>query len=164
MTRILYLLRHAKSSWNYPELNDFERPLNKRGRQDAPVMAGVLKKDGSVPDLILSSPATRAAMTARAFAELLRLDETRLKFDLRIYEATPSILLDLTSGVDDTVQKLMLVGHNPGLTDLANFLNTHHIENIPTAGICAIALEIDRWELLTENCGKFLFLKTPKEH
>jgi phosphohistidine phosphatase len=164
MKRFLYLLRHAKSSWNYPELNDFERPLNKRGHRDAPLMAGVIKKLDALPDLIVSSPAARAAMTAKIVSELLQIDETRLHFNHRIYEASPSDLLAIIRQTDNSVNRLMIVGHNPGLTTFARFLTGHHIENIPTAGFYAIELLADNWQKLDENGGRYLFIKTPKVH
>ena len=164
MKRYLYLLRHAKSSWNYPELDDFERPLNKRGRHDVPVMAGVIRKTGAIPDEILASPATRAAMTARIVAEILRIDDQHLQFNYSVYEASPSGLLQTVRETDNRVHRLMLVGHNPGLTTFANFLTGHHLENIPTAGLCGIELLVGKWNELGEHCGKFLFLKTPKSN
>jgi phosphohistidine phosphatase len=162
MTRNLYLLRHAKSSWDYPELNDFERPLNKRGRHDIPVMAVFIKKKGLIPDRILSSPATRAAMTARTVAEITGISEEKLVFNQAIYEASVSDLVKIVGSTGNQVRKLMLVGHNPGLTGFANFLTGQMIDSIPTSGLCGIELNIHSWNEIGENCGKLLFLETPK--
>ena len=162
MTRNLYLLRHAKSSWDYPELNDFERPLNKRGRHDIPVMALLIKQKGFIPDRILSSPATRAAMTARTVAEITGISEKQLVFDQAVYEAGVSDLVKVVGSTDSEVRNLMLVGHNPGLTAFASFLTGHMIDNIPTSGLCGIGFNIRSWSEIGENRGKFLFLETPK--
>jgi len=162
MTRNLYLLRHAKSSWDYPELNDFERPLNKRGRHDIPVMAVFIRQKGLIPDRILSSPATRAAMTAKTVAEIAGIPEAQLVFNQAIYDAGVSDLVKVVGSTDNQVRNLMLVGHNPGLTGFAIFLTGHMIDNIPTSGLCGIGLNIRSWSEIGENCGKFLFLETPK--
>jgi phosphohistidine phosphatase len=103
-------------------------------------------------------------MTARIVAEILRIDEQRVQFNHSVYEASPSELLQAVQGTDNRVHRLMLVGHNPGLTTFANFLTGHHLENIPTAGLCGIELLVDKWGKLGENGGKFLYLKTPKSN
>jgi len=160
----LFLLRHAKSSWDYPELSDFERPLNKRGKHDAPLMAGVMIKHKVIPDIILSSPATRAAMTAKAVTEILRVPDDGLMFNNEIYEASPSRLLDIIRLIDDSLHKVLLVGHNPGLTGLANILTDHHVDNIPTAGLFGLSINIPKWKNINEKAGKFLFFETPKNN
>ncbi len=160
--KYLYLLRHAKSSWDYPELSDFERPLNKRGKHDAPLMASVMMKNEIIPDVILSSPATRAAMTAKTVVNILRIKEEQLIFVNEIYEATPSTLLNIIGRMDNHCHKLMLVGHNPSLTSLANILSDHTVDNIPTAGLLGMSINTIQWDQVDEKCGKFLFLETPK--
>jgi phosphohistidine phosphatase len=158
----LYLLRHAKSSWSYPELDDFERPLNKRGRADLAVMARVINKQGIKPDLILSSPALRAAFTAINVVQLAGLPEDLLKYDNLIYEASTSMLLNLIKNTNNKIDSLMLVGHNPGLTSLANHLSDKRIDNIPTCGLLGLKLKITNWQDLTEYSASFLFFEYPK--
>lgn len=160
--KYLYLLRHAKSSWDYPELCDFERPLNKRGKHDAPLMAGVMMKNKIIPDVILSSPATRAAMTAKTVMQFLRIKEDQLIFINEIYEASPSTLLNIIGKMDNQFQKLLVVGHNPGLTSLANILSDHMVDNIPTAGLLGMSINTSQWDRVEQKSGKFLFLETPK--
>jgi len=160
--KYLYLLRHAKSSWAYPELSDFERPLNKRGKHDAPLMASVMMKNKIIPDVILSSPATRAAMTAKTVVQILRIEEDRLIFVNELYEASPSILLNIIGRMDNQFHKLLVVGHNPGLTSLANILSDHSVDNIPTAGLLGMRINTTQWDRVDEKSGKFLFLETPK--
>ncbi len=162
--RYLYLLRHAKSSWDYPDLDDFERPLNKRGKHDAPLMARVMKKHKVIPDIIISSPATRVAMTARIVAAVLQIDEDRLKFEHQIYDASPSSLIATLRTIDDGIQNVLLVGHNPGLTDLANFVADHPLDNIPTAGLFGITFDISHWNQISERSGKFILFEVPKKH
>ncbi|MCK5032034.1 MAG: histidine phosphatase family protein, partial [Calditrichia bacterium] len=108
--KTLYLLRHAKSSWDNPELDDFERPLNKRGHHDAPLIGNLLEKLNISPDLIISSPAIRASMTARIIADAIKYPLDRIRYDENIYEAGEMDLLEVIYAVDDTVDKLMLVG------------------------------------------------------
>ena len=113
--KTLYIARHAKSSWDDASLSDFERPLNKRGKRDAPFMAEKLKELGVKPDLILSSPAQRAKTTAKHYHEALG---SKLEFDERIYEASLMSLIYLIQEQFEKVDSLMIVGHNPGLTML----------------------------------------------
>ena len=118
--KTLYLIRHAKSSWKHPELTDFERPLNKRGRSDAPKMGRLLEKRKIIPDVFISSPAIRAAMTARIIADKLNYPLSDIQYADQIYEANAQELYDIIAGTDDQYSSAMLVGHNPGMTFLAN--------------------------------------------
>ena len=156
-TKTLYIARHAKSSWDDMTLSDFERPLNKRGKRDVPFMAQVLKDKGIKPDLILSSPAKRAKKTAQHYHELL---SGELRFDERIYEASAMSLLYLVQESFETVDKLMIVGHNPGFTALNDMLSDKSIYNIPTAAVVGISFDE---EVAVDN-GKQLFFKYPKKY
>ena len=160
----LYLLRHAKSSWDYPKLDDFERPLNKRGRNDLPVMAKVINRQGIKPGLILSSPALRAAFTAINVIQLAGISKHLLKYDNMIYEASTSMLLNLIKNTNDKIDSLMLVGHNPGMTSLANYLSDKRIDNIPTCGLFGMKLNTTNWKDLSEKSASFLFFDYPKMH
>src|SRR2546426_10315742 len=102
--RLLTLVRHAKSSWDYPELSDFERPLNERGRRDAPAMAQRISRLPPKPDLLMSSPATRALATARLFAETLGFPMQDITIDARIYDASPETLLNVVRQLDDAAR------------------------------------------------------------
>ena len=160
----LFLLRHAKSSWNHPELDDFERPLNQRGRRDIPVMAGIIRKRKIVPDLVLSSPASRAAFTARTMAQILRFPEDSFQYHNSIYEASASTLANIVRKIDSNIDNLLLVGHNPGLTLLANFLADKQVDNIPTCGLYGMELDISEWQEIVENSGRFLMFEYPKKY
>src|SRR5579863_6516167 len=120
--RRLVLVRHAKSSWDYAELSDFERPLNARGRRDAPLMARRLAAVLKPPLRLISSPALRAITTAHAFAEALGQRHEDVRLEPRIYEATPAALLSLVQQLDDADAQVLLFGHNPGFSDLALLL------------------------------------------
>lgn len=160
--KTLYLVRHAKSSWDNPQLRDFDRPLNGRGKRDVPRMCTWLKERDALPDLIISSPAKRAQDTARLLQEVMQLPKDRLKTDERLYLADPGELLKVIGEVDAQVDHLFLVGHNPGQTDIANRLSGARIDNLPTAAIFAVSFDIDRWSELKQGTGKFLFFQYPK--
>ncbi len=161
--KTLYLLRHAKSSWKYPELDDFERPLNKRGKQNAPAMGQFLQSKKIIPDIILSSPANRAAMTARIIAENLSLPPHRIKYDALIYEASSEILFEVLRSINPPVESAILVGHNPGITTFANLIANHRVGNIPTCGIYGVELNIASWQEISDKCATFKFFEYPKK-
>lgn len=160
--KTLYLVRHAKSSWKFPELDDIERPLNKRGKRDAPAMGRFLKDKDIMPDIIISSPAVRASMTARIISDILSYPLSHVKYSDEIYEADTTSLLKVVSRVDDKFNSTMLIGHNPGMTYFANMLASARIDNIPTCGIFCTELDISSWQEILENCGTFKFFKFPK--
>lgn len=160
----LYLIRHAKSSWKYPELSDFDRPLNKRGKRDAPLMAEVIKEKKIVPDLIIASSALRTKTTAMVIAKKIGIKKEKIVFKESIYESSMIELLRVIENVDDSVKSLFLVGHNPGLNLLAEYLINSYVTNIPTCAIFAIELDIKEWNRVSEGCGKTLFFDYPKKH
>jgi phosphohistidine phosphatase len=162
--KTLYLVRHAKSSWKYPELDDFERPLNKRGRKSAPLMGTVLKKLKVAPDIIISSPANRAAMTARIIADRIDYPPEKIRYSESIYESSANVLIHFIEHIDDDVDKVMVVGHNPATTDLANYFGGKPIRNIPTCGVFCVDLDISSWAKIFEHCGKLNFFEFPKKH
>ena len=161
--KTLYLVRHAKSSWKYPELDDFERPLNKRGKRDAPVMGSYLKDKKIIPEILISSPAVRAKKTAKIIAKKLDFPKHNIIFSEDIYEASTMGLLKITSRTDDKFNSAMLVGHNPSMTYYANTIANIRLDNIPTCGIAGIELNISSWKEISENCGKLLFFVYPKK-
>ncbi len=162
--KTLYLVRHAKSSWKYPNLDDFERPLNKRGRKNAPFMGTILKKLNVAPDLILSSPANRASMTARIIAEKIGYPLENICYSEDVYEFSANALIDVIKHLDDVINTAMLVGHNPALTELANYIGDTPIGNIPTSGVFCAELDIPSWTKIGDRCGKMIFFEYPKKH
>ena len=130
------LVRHAKSSWKDITLSDIDRPLNKRGKHDAPMMAEKLKESGFIPNIILSSPAKRARKTAKHFGTTYNLPVT---LDERLYEADTKIFETLLREAFEQHDHVMLVSHNPGLTCFNDAISNILLYNIPTAGIVCIA-------------------------
>ena len=162
-SRFLTLVRHAKSSWKDPLLDDFDRPLNKRGRQNAPSMGRRLAAAGYRPDLIISSPARRARETAQLIAEELAVaEEAPILYEPGIYGANETELLGIIRNFDDSCYEVALVGHNPGLTELASLLAACRIENIVTCGVVRLELDLPAWRQARAQCGRMLFYDYPK--
>ncbi len=168
--KTLYVLRHAKSSWNDESLSDFERPLNERGKKAAPFMGEFMKKNDFAPDLIISSPAERAKQTAELVKKAANF-EAEIRFNEKIYEASPLRLLEVVSQTDASAKTLMLVGHNPGFEGLVRVLAGENAR-MPTAALAVLDLEIDDWAEVYDDCvafdeikpcGKLRTLILPKE-
>mgnify|MGYP001791132429 FL=1 len=145
MSKTLYLVRHAKSSWKDTSLVDYDRPLNKRGKRDAPEMGKRLATKNIRPDLIISSPAKRAKLTIEAIAAEIDYAESQIRWKEELYHVDVKTLLEQIRSVENQNRSLMLVGHNPGLTDLQNYLCQEAIENIVTTGIACIQFEVAEW-------------------
>lgn len=160
--RLLSIVRHAKSSWADAGLSDFERPLNERGRRDAPRMAEEFRERLGVPDRLVSSPALRAISTARQFADTFGIDGNGLQIEARIYEASTQTLVYLASGFDDACRHVMLFGHNPGLSELSRFLGPCPFQEMPTCAIAHFELDIARWSDLQAGCGRLQQYLYPK--
>jgi len=162
----LYLIRHAKSSWDHPDLDDFDRPLNKRGLKDAPRMGKRLKEKRITPDVMLSSPAERALATCQAIARVLGFDNAKIKTNQKLYHASEDGILDVIRNLKDSPRDseevVLLFGHNPGLTEFANVLLNQTINNIPTCGVVGAELPVEHWQDVTFGCGKMLFFDFPK--
>jgi len=159
----LVLIRHAKSSWKDPELDDFDRPLNKRGRKDGPKMGKLLAKKGETPDLIVSSPAKRALKTALAIAKEVGYPKERIKENKKIYLGSVPQLMNVIHNIDNNFNLVFIFGHNPGFNDLSHHLAEHELENIPTCGVFCIDFEIDSWKRVSEGSGKFVYFEFPKK-
>ena len=159
--KTLLLLRHAKSSWGDHSLPDFERPLNDRGKRDAPRMGKALKESGPIPDLIISSPATRAKETIEAFVKSAKLD-LKVKYDESIYGALSAELMELVRRLPDVNSSVLLVGHNPGFEELAGRL-TGTSQHMTTAALVCIEFKADRWEDVEDGQGKLVWMLTPKQ-
>ncbi len=160
--KTLTLVRHAKSSWDDTRLPDRERPLNRRGERDAPEMGRRIGGHGIRPSLIISSPALRAWETARIIAREINYPIEFLQRENRLYLASLDTLLDTVVAQDEGFNNLMLVGHNPGLTEFANFLVPGICNNLPTAGIFCVEIETDDWSLHTRPATKLAVYDYPK--
>ena len=159
----LILLRHAKSSWSEEGLPDFERPLSHRGERDAPRMGARLRDRGIRPDLVLSSPAFRARRTATLVARELDYSDEGIRLDARLYLATPAEILAVVAEQADAVDYLLVVGHNPGLTDLTNLLLPEiELANLPTAGTVVVDCAAERWADLRHAERRLVYYDYPK--
>lgn len=160
--KTLYLMRHAKSSWKDITLDDFDRPLNKRGIRDAPFMGELLKKRGIQADLILSSPARRAKDTANIIAEKIGYKKD-IKFEPKIYESNLVSLKQILYAIENKHKSVFLFGHNPCFNIFVEEFCKFY-ENIPTCGIVVLEFDCDTWEDISkENCN-FKSFDYPKRY
>ena len=159
--KTLFVLRHAKSSWEDPDLADFDRPLNDRGTTSAPFMGGLMANNGLSPDVILSSPAVRARETAKLAKEGGDLD-AEIRYDERIYEASPAMLRQVVGDVGEEFRSVMIVGHNPGMEGFIRFL-TGKLEPMPTAALAVIDLDIPSWGEINAERGVLRKIFRPKD-
>jgi len=162
--KTIYLNRHAKSSWDDSSLSDFERPLNKRGKRDAPFMADILSKKINPPEIIYSSPAKRASTTAAIIAEALGISFDKIIFDKTIYGAVVSDLMRIINNTDNSIERIMFFGHNPTFTMLSNYLSDKYLDNLPTSGFVQINFELNSWNDIEGNTGKLELFEYPKKY
>lgn len=160
----LFIIRHAKSSWDDSTLADFDRPLNKRGMHDAPMMAQILKQRNFIPDQIVSSAANRTKRTAQFIADGLGIGESEISFTREIYESSYTNMLQLINGIDRQLERVFIVGHNPTFTYLAERLGGEYIGNLPTCGVVGLKFELDSWRLVSEGTGQQFYYDYPKNH
>lgn len=158
----LFIIRHAKSDWTNPDLDDFDRPLNERGKKDLPFMAKRVAKKEICPDLIISSPAFRARKTAKGFAKEIGYCE-KIMYNEYLYEASLKTILDVLNFIDDEYDDIFLVGHNPGLNLLAFYLIDFN-ENLPTCGILEIVFKCDSWREVCRKNAKLVSFDYPKKY
>lgn len=162
--RTLYIVRHAKSSWAEHGMRDFDRPLNERGSRNAPFMARLFHARGEPVDLMVSSPANRALTTARYFHKELGLPADALVQEPHIYAAQRSTLLQVLNAFPDRAARIMLFGHNPGLTELIDDLSGTDVGNLPTCGIVRIDLLVEAWSMVSRDTGTLVWSDQPKSH
>lgn len=161
--KILTVVRHAKSSWRDTSLSDKKRPLNKRGERDAPKMGKRIAEHGIRPSLIISSPATRAWLTAKIIAAKISYPIEFLQREDSLYLASLDEILDVVVAQDIGFNSLMVVGHNPGMTDFANFLSPGLTHNLPTAGVVSVQIDQDDWNLYERPKTELLVYDYPKK-
>lgn len=161
--KTLFLVRHAKSSWDDPFQEDFDRPLNKRGKRDAPRMGKRLKEKDIHPGLLLSSPAERALSTCMIIAGKIGYSALNIQTDPALYHASEDKLLSIVHRFTDANDEVMIFAHNPGLTDFANRLSREPVtNNIPTCGIVAIRFSVDSWKSVAWKKGALDFYDYPR--
>ena len=162
MKRTLTLIRHAKSDWGHPNLSDFDRPLNERGMSDAPRMGRELGSRGVQFDLVIASTANRAITTARAICNGIDYPEENIEQNRDLYLASAGAMLDIIHAVDESIQCLAIVTHNPGITSLANALGDMQIDNVPTCGVIILETESE-WRFLKPKGCKTTKFTYPKD-
>ena len=160
--KTLILVRHAKSDWNVPGLSDIDRPLNERGKKDAPEMARRLRKKGIKIDAFVSSPAKRALRTARFFAEAYDVKKDDIVVEKVLYGALSSQFEQVIASMKDKNETIAIFSHNPGITEYANTLCNVHTDNIPTCGLFAVQADIEKWGDFSQAEKMFLFYDYPK--
>lgn len=163
MAKQLLIIRHGKSDWAELGTSDFDRPLNHRGNKNAPEMAERMIRKELVPELIVSSPAKRAITTAGHFATTWAIPITSIQQEATVYEANVTALLKVINKLSNDVERVALVGHNPGLTDFINYLADAHIYNLPTAGVVVIDFLFDDWSLISQHKGSLFLFDCPKK-
>ncbi len=161
--KTLLLVRHAKSNWDNASLSDFERPLNERGKEDAPMMAQRLKDKKIDINGFVSSPAKRAKKTAKAFMKEYGMEHEELTLIPSLYEASTKDFYDAIEQIDDKNNSVALFSHNPGISDFVNSLEIFPVYDMPTCAIYALEISTDSWKQFNEAEKRFLFFDYPKK-
>jgi phosphohistidine phosphatase len=161
--KTLLLVRHAKSSWDEP-VSDIERPLNKRGKKDAPFMAELISKKIEKPDIIFSSQAVRALDTAKYFASAFNYPENEIRVDNIIYHEGASGIISMLKKLDEKITSVMVFGHNPILTYLASMLFGKAFDDVPTCAVICFELEIEAWTQIDDMPATLQFFEYPKKY
>ena len=161
--KTLYVTRHGKSSREDTSLPDIERPLSPRGERDSETMGRRLAARNVALDALVSSPAKRAVRTSQLLADAMGLDPDLVRTDERIYEATVEELSSVVRGLADHLDRVMLVGHNPGFTDLADLLANVEVEDMPTCCVCGLSFAVDAWSEVIPGTGTMVLFEYPKK-
>jgi phosphohistidine phosphatase len=158
----LLLVRHAKSSWDDPYLDDHDRPLNEQGSRNAPEMGKRLQERSILPDFWVSSTALRAITTAEVMAEQNGFPEDQIQQTNDLYHASATELQEFIAGLDDAIGSAILFGHNPGMTSLVANLYGLPIDNLPTCGVVHIQFEDDTWSAVSSAPPARAYFDSPK--
>ena len=158
----LTLIRHAKSDWSDATLSDFERPLNARGKKAAPLMGQRMAEGEIIPELLVSSPAKRARKTAQLIAHEIDFAKDAIVYRPEIFEARMKMLIKIIRGFPDSAH-IALIGHNPGLTDLAGWLCPEAPDWLPTCAVLSLELDVTDWTEIAAGCGTILLYDYPKK-
>lgn len=159
--KTLLLARHAKSDWNSPTANDFDRPLNQRGQQDAPLMASYLKQCGYSVGQIISSDALRALQTAEHYRQCLKPSHDLISYH-DLYLASLQAIVTLVQHIAPGENTVMLVGHNPGMSEALNYFSTETVSDMPTCSVGIIQFDVAQWQDAAQSSGVLLGFEYPK--
>lgn len=160
--KTLHLIRHAKSSWHDSALSDIERPLNKRGYKDCKVIGGALVAAGCCFEQVFCSSAQRAQLTITSINQAIEAQNIHWQVDDALYTFSAEHVIRWCHGLEDEVNDVVIVGHNPAMTELINQLSSNFIASLPTCGYAQLRCGINRWRELGSNCGELTQLLTPK--
>jgi phosphohistidine phosphatase len=160
--KTLFIVRHGKSAWDNPGVSDIDRPLKDRGIKDSYDMAGRIVAKGARPDSIISSSAARALHTAIIFSRVLEFPADEIIINQDLYLAEYKEILAVITATDDSRNSLMIFGHNPGFTDLANYLSGLTIENVPTTGLVMLTFKTESWKGISKKCLSGEFFDYPQ--
>ena len=161
--KTVILVRHAKSSWDTGALSDFERPLNDRGKKDAPDMAQRLLTRKIPIDTFIASPAKRAKRTAQLFVKEFNVSEDDIIYKSELYHAPPEAFYEVIDKLEESYRNVAIFSHNPGITAFANSLTDNiELDNIPTCGVFAVKSDVDKWKDFRKAKKEFWFFDFPK--
>ncbi|MBN1180678.1 MAG: histidine phosphatase family protein [Bacteroidales bacterium] len=147
----LHIVRHGKSSWDYSDVMDEDRPLTERGIHNAYTMAERILNKGYKPELIISSPANRALYTAIIFSKTLGISFKSFQIDDRLYLSYQEEILKVLHSVDESINSLMIFGHNPSFTSFANQFVKNTINDMPTAAVVSLRFDVNRWNEISKS-------------
>jgi phosphohistidine phosphatase len=156
--------RHAKSSWDNPNLTDFERTLNQRGTRDAEFISNLVAKMLPKPDLFFSSPAQRAFETSLYYAQAFGMSEKEIIYDKGIYDKGIRYIINTIQILSDAHQNILLIGHNPDLTAFCTAFSGQYFDNIPTSGVVSIDFDVNTWQEAMQKIGTLKFYEYPKKY
>ncbi|MBN2281531.1 MAG: histidine phosphatase family protein [Candidatus Marinimicrobia bacterium] len=160
--KTLYLVRHAKTVEGSPDLKDFDRYLKPRGISDSRVMASLMKKNSWLPETIITSPAKRARQTAELFCEIFQYSHERIVEEKSLYYGGQVEMIDLLQNISNDSESVMIIGHNPTIHEVVNYLVGYGIEHYPTCAVSGLRFNINLWIEITLKKGELLFFEVPK--
>ena len=161
MNKKLIIVRHSKSSWKDLSLDDFNRPLNKRGKEDGPIISNYLSKRTNFIDLLHSSSSVRTFQTSKFFTERIKFG--KVKYDDNLYHSSSESILNLIKNYSNKYSSVMLIAHNPGLTHLINQITNISLDNLPTTGLAEIHFSCNKWNEISSKNSNLIDLKFPKQ-
>ncbi|MDX2002696.1 MAG: histidine phosphatase family protein [Chitinophagales bacterium] len=160
--KLLYLVRHGKAAWRHQEMNDHERPLKKKGREETAFISQHLAQKGVRPGLLVTSPAKRALQTAEILAQDLEIHPDNLMINISLYNSSHEELLAVILGLPNEYNEAMLISHDPEIANIASFLTNSVFEKIPTAGVVCISFPTNTWHTISQNSGHIEYSLSPK--
>ena len=161
MNKKLIIVRHSKSSWKDLSLDDFNRPLNKRGKEDGPIISNYLSKKTNFIDFLHSSSSVRTFETSKFFTERIKFG--KVKYDDSLYHSSSQSILNLIKNYSNKYSSVMLIAHNPGLTHLINQITNISLDNLPTTGLAEIHFSCNKWNEISSKNSNLIDLKFPKQ-